>query len=370
MKETNKFYLEATIELQKETADLKEKAVKVISLPKLNERQPDLQYFTAIFVSTGANLNNAFFASSELLSAENSIVNKALDVEHDEASIIGHIIERAFIDKDGNKLELSELTSMNVDELDKKDMHVAIAGIIYKNRFPNIAQEVAENKWKVSMECYFKDFDVKVGNVIMSRKEAEALGVASIELAIGKLAKVIKNGKEIAADVLTRVLRGICFSGCGIVKNPANPDSIILETAKAKNEDKSDDTVVILDYDKLDVNKNNNVTSDTIEGISQDQGRDGRFDDTVGICVSYKRNVLDKQGNTTQNDWCSRYDQSCTSFSRDTIDPDCLYTKDVQQVAEARINVLLKEKAAKDKRVELLNGVQTALREAVKTQSR
>lgn len=366
----NKFYLTANIKFEKETALLKEKATQAIKLPSGAEKQPDLLYFSAIFVSSGENLNHAYFMGSELVAAEGTIINKALDVEHEESSIIGAIYDRAFLDNDGNKIEISELASHDTAGLDSKELHIAIAGVIYKNRFPNIAKEVAENKWCVSMECYFQDYDVKVGNVVMSRKEAEALGIASVESAIGKLAKVIKNGKEIAADVLTRVLRRICFSGCGIVKNPANPGSIILETAKAKDDVKTDDIVIILDYDKLDVNKNNNVTSNTIEGILKDQGRDGMFDDTVGICVSYKHNVLDKQGNIIQNDWCARYDQSCTSFSRDTTDPDCLYIKDVQQVAEARVNVLLKEKAAKDKRVELLKGVQAALREAVKTQSR
>jgi len=366
----NKFYLTANIKLEKETALLKEKATQAIKLPSGAEKQPDLLYFSAIFVSSGENLNHAYFMGSELVAAEGTIINKALDVEHEEQNIIGAIYDRAFLDKDGNRIEISELASHDVAGLDSKELHIAIAGVVYKNRFPNVAKEVAENKWCVSMECYFQDFDVKVGNVVISRKEAEALGIASIESVIGKLAKVVKNGKEIAADVLTRVLRGICFSGCGIVKNPANPGSIILETAKVKNEDKDDDSVVVFDYDKLNISENNNVTSDTIEGISKDQGRDGRFDDTVGICVSYKRSVSDKQGNIIQNDWCSRYDKSCTSFSRDTTDPDCLYVKDVQQVAKARIDVLLKEKAAKDKRVELLNEVQAALREAVKTQSR
>jgi hypothetical protein len=64
----------------------------------------------------------------------------------------------------------------------------------------------------------------------MSRKEAEALGFAN-EI-IGKLAKILKKGKEIAEGEVSRVLRSLLFSGCGVVKNPANPRSVILETAK------------------------------------------------------------------------------------------------------------------------------------------
>jgi hypothetical protein len=158
----NKIYLEAPIKIQEETDLLKEKASKVIELPPDHKKQPDLMYFSAILVSSGENLNHAYFMGSELVEAEGSIVNKALDVEHSEDEIIGHIYERVYMDKEGNRLELSELASLEKAGLDKQEMHIAIAGIIYKNRFPNIAQEVADNKFCVSMECYYQNFDVKI----------------------------------------------------------------------------------------------------------------------------------------------------------------------------------------------------------------
>jgi hypothetical protein len=84
----NKFYLEADIKIEKETSILKEKASKVIDLPEGEDKQPDLQYFSAVFVSSGENLNHAYFMPSELVLAENTIVNKALDIEHQESQII------------------------------------------------------------------------------------------------------------------------------------------------------------------------------------------------------------------------------------------------------------------------------------------
>jgi len=101
-----KFYLEADIKLQEETADLKKAVAAVITLPKEGEKQQDLLYFSAIFVSSGANLNKAYFLPSELVKAENTIINKALDVEHKEEDIIGHLYDRAFIDAAGNKLDV------------------------------------------------------------------------------------------------------------------------------------------------------------------------------------------------------------------------------------------------------------------------
>jgi hypothetical protein len=372
---SNKIYLEAEIKLHEETAAMKEKASKVIELPKENERQPDLQYFSAIFVSSGENLNHAYFLGSELVAAEGTIVNKALDVEHSEEDIIGHIYERAYLDKDGKKLEMNELASRETASLDNQDMHIAISAILYKNRFPNIADEVASGKFKVSMECYYQSCDVKIGDLILDHKEAEALGLASADNKIlGRLAKVIKNGKEIAAGHIARVLRGVCFSGCGIVKNPANPPSIIMETAKEKEvkEMATSDEVIILNYDKLEEEEeDNNVTSNEVEAsVNKEKARDGAMDDTVGICVGYKRRLYDKAENVVANDWCSLYEKSCTSFSRDTTDPDCLRNQEVRRLATAVAKKLVEEFDAKDKRKELLDGLKAALREAVKTQSR
>jgi hypothetical protein len=125
---------------------------------------------------------------------------------------------------------------------------------------------------------------VKVGDLVISRKEAEALGLTEdSENTFGKLAKVIKDGVAIASGKITRVLRGICFSGCGIVKNPANPGSIVLETANVK--DKEAD--IVLDYDKINLKRvDNNVTSDKIEGQVSEIIEDPEFQ---------KKNVIDDQ---------------------------------------------------------------------------
>lgn len=368
----NKFYLEAPIKIQEETDIRKEKASKVVELPSGNDKQPDLMYFSAIFVSSGENLNHAYFLGSELVKAEGTIVNKALDVEHSEDEIIGHIYERAYVDKEGNQLDTSELSSRETASLDKQDMHIAIAGIIYKNRFPNIAKEVADNKFCVSMECYYQNYDVKVGDLLLDPKEAEMLGLASEDdKVLGRFTKVLKNGKEIAEGYITRVLRNICFSGCGIVKNPANPPSVIMETAKDKSEEKEmSDEIIILDYDTLNVN--NNVTSESIEATvtTEEEARDGALDDSVGICVSYKRRVYDKDNNVTENDWCTLYEASCTSFSRDTTDPECLRNQDICSSAKIAFEKITQQKAGQDKRKELLNDLKAASREAVEVQSR
>lgn len=348
-------YLKAEIELHDETEELKE-AASIIELPKDGEKQIDLQYFSAIFVSSGVNLNHAYFLPSELVKAEGTIVNKAMDLEHSEDEIVGHIYRREFVDKDGNKLNLEELASMETASLDTKEMHIAIAGIVYKNRFPDLAKEVAAGKWSVSMEAYFRNYDVKIGNLIISRPEAEALGLASDDSVFGKLAKVIKNKAEVAAGKIDRVLRGITFSGCGFVKKPANPPSVILETAADKEikVDESNDPI-ILDYDVLE--EDNNVTSDNTETSGLEES-ELQYNDTVGICVSYKKEIFDETFKGTgskvlHTDWCALYERGCTSFSRDTTDPDCLRNK-VRSVAASCVEDYMEKRANDDKRKKLL----------------
>lgn len=354
-----KLYLKAKIQLHDETDALRE-AASVIELPKEDDKQIDLQYFSAIFVSSGANLNHAYFLPSELVKAENTIINKAMDIEHNESEVVGHIYAREFMDTEGNKLEVEELASMETAGLDAKDMHIVIAGIVYKNRFPDLAKEVASGKWSVSMETYFGDYDIKIGDLIISRREAEALGLATDDTVFGRLAKVIEDKIEIATGKLDRVLRGITFSGCGFVKNPANPPSVILETAANKgNETDTKSKPIILDYDSLKEDENN-VTSDNTDTFNFDKS-ELQYNDTIGICVSYKKEIYDSTfkdelSKLVHSDWCTLYDRACTSFSRDTTDPDCLRNK-VQNVAVSCVENYMEKREGKDRRKELLDNL-------------
>lgn len=375
MKDPNKFYLEGKIVLQDETPELKELASKAIELPPESERQPDLMYMSAILVSSGENLNHAYFLPSELLAAEKSISFKALDIEHSETDIVGSILSREFVDNSGNKLDLIDLASKEMANLNEMDMHIAISAVVYKNRFPKLAKEISDGKWdSVSMECYYQSYDVKVGDVFLSINEAQALGLANVEGSIGKMAKILKAGKEIAAGKLARVLRKICFSGCGVVKNPANPNSKIIEIANNKNTVSNED-IVIMDYDKINLESSNteevidnNVTSEFIEDKEVEIAID--IDDFGNICSYYKHKIFDENNNLVKEHWCAAYKKDCTSFSRGISDPDCLRNKNIQDLVVARFAELHEKSSAKDKREQLLDALEAALREAVKTRSR
>jgi hypothetical protein len=79
--------LEANIEIVKESDELREMASSIIKFPE--NKTPDLMFFSGIFVSSGQNLNNAYFLPSELVKAASSVNNKAIDLEHQEDNGIG-----------------------------------------------------------------------------------------------------------------------------------------------------------------------------------------------------------------------------------------------------------------------------------------
>lgn len=310
----HKFYITAELKSVEETTDLRKEVSSVIDLPKAEERQPDLAYFTSRFVSTGTNLNYAHFLASELVKASSTVPGKAVDVEHEEEKIIGHIYKHAFTDADGNYLDNKELGSSTSKELDGQNLHIEIASVVYKTRFPEIVEEIQNGDWKVSMEAYYTDYDILVGSTILTKDEAKLMGfdVANADKLMGKRAKIVKAGTLLDEGTVARVLRGICFSGVGIVKNPANPPSIIFEAvASTESNDTSED--IILNDTRID---NNNVTYSSIDN------------DSVGSCVSYYKElndsvVKDQDSTVIKENWCSKYDTTCPIFGQ-ASDPSCL----------------------------------------------
>lgn len=262
----NKIRIYAPIDVEDHVEQAAQEKASVLTFP--SERQSDLQYIKSILVSAGTNKNGAHFLPSEMMMAHNTIVNKAIDIEHDEPRVIGHIYDCAFLFKDGEQFDPQKLmaeyteTSRNPDEV---DIDIVVAGVIHKMRFADVAEEVTRGDWKVSMECYFKDFDIKVGNQIITRQEAQTLGYSPEDL-IGGFVKVVAGKKALGKHFVARVLRGITFSGMGIVKNPANPHSIILETAAHRELLEKGD--VVLNLESVD-----NLRGHRIEVSSRVEGQ-------------------------------------------------------------------------------------------------
>ncbi len=247
MVEENKVRVYAPIQVQEEVEKADLEKASVLAFP--DEKQGDLQYIRSLLVSAGTNKNGAHFLPSEMMRAHNTIVHKAIDIEHEEDKIIGHMYEAAFMFKDGSQFDPKQVMAEydeSEQDPDSLDIDIVVAGVIHKLRFPELAEEIGNGDWKVSMECYFKDFDIKVGNQIITRDEANSLGYNPEDL-VGGFVKVMAGQKALGKQFVSRVLRHITFSGMGIVKNPANPHSIIMETAAHREKMENGEHVVDLE---------------------------------------------------------------------------------------------------------------------------
>jgi hypothetical protein len=232
----SKYNLLGSIE---KASDLSSEKAEFLGIPEESKRQPDLSYFTSIFVSSGFNLNSAYFLPSELIQAKGTIISKPLDLEHKEEKIVGHMYSSAFAYKDGSFFNPDELFGKLGNKVDKMDMNVITASTIYRARFPDVADDVEAGKYKVSMECYYRDFDVIVNDIVIPREEATKVGLVEV------IDNVIKIKNTLGEHRVGKVMRNMLFAGCGLVESPANPESIILETA-AKNDQ------YILDLEKVE----------------------------------------------------------------------------------------------------------------------
>lgn len=191
-----------------------------------NKEQIDLYYIKSILVSTGWNKNDDVFDHKELWEARRTPEDKPFNFMHDEKDIIGHITANQVVDFEGNSIdEDSEIPS---------EFNILTSAVIYtewsdpeqRNRMQKIIAEIEENKWFVSMECLFPNFDYALKNSqgemkVVPRNEASAF-----------LTKHLRSygGTGVYEDYqVGRLLRNLSFSGKGLVSKPANPRSVILE---------------------------------------------------------------------------------------------------------------------------------------------
>lgn len=192
----------------------------------------DLYPTQTIMVSTGWNENHDIFANSETWAARHSPVHKPFNFGHTPRQIIGHIISCIGMDTDYNIIP----DDTPVEKLPNK-FHLVTGAVIYRfpgcKRDPELTKEMAEliagierGDWFVSMECLFDGFDYGTRDEstgalsIIPRREDTAFLTKHLR-AFGGTGKY--NGYTIG-----RILKGITFSGKGLVENPANKDSIFI----------------------------------------------------------------------------------------------------------------------------------------------
>ena len=194
-----------------------------------NQNDYDLHYLKTILVTTGWNKNDDVFDKAEVWIARNTPEDKPFNYEHDCSKIIGHITGNYVIDADSK--EISDKTI--IDDLPAK-YHIVTQAVLYKywekaelqELMDGIIKEIAENKWFVSMEALFNGFDYCLKNTsetkVVARNEETAFLTKHLRSYGG-------DGKYDGYKV-GRLLRNITFSGKGLVRKPANPESEILQS--------------------------------------------------------------------------------------------------------------------------------------------
>lgn len=188
-----------------------------------NDAPFDLMFFKAVYLTSGANLNNTYFDKGELVKSIDTVANKAMDIEHEEQGIVGHIYAASFFKANSEE----KIESDKIQQCDGA-VDVVIAGVVYKDRFPELASEIAKGDWFVSMETYYEAFDIMVGEMLFDYNTATSFGIVDL---VGKDVTLKKAEEVIAVGTVNKVIKNLHFSGGGFVKEPANPTSVIFDTS-------------------------------------------------------------------------------------------------------------------------------------------
>jgi hypothetical protein len=231
----------------------------------------DLYYLQSILVSSSWNKNDDIFDKEEVWAAKSTPEDKPTNLDHDEKTIIGHIIANWPITEDG--ILIDENTP--VDNLPNK-YHILTGSVIYRSftipelqaRAEKLINEIQSGTKYVSMECFFKGFDYGLidktnGNYKVLARNEETSYLTKFLRSYGGLGEH-DNYK------IGRVLRNITFSGKGFVDKPANPDSIIFdnEIISINNNEKNENlSIAGVTYNQSNLNAENNTMSLDLEPV-------------------------------------------------------------------------------------------------------
>lgn len=190
----------------------------------------DLFPIHTILVTTGWNKNDDIFDRQETWAARFTPEDKPFNMNHDPRQNIGHITANTVVD--------DSLTILD-DDISFEDVpdkfHILTSAVIYRHlnsRDDTLEEEAAtliasiqNGDYYVSMECLFGGFDY---GVTYASGEQQIIQRTSATAFLTKHLRIHKGCGEYNGGTIGRVLRNITFSGKGLVENPANPESIIL----------------------------------------------------------------------------------------------------------------------------------------------
>jgi hypothetical protein len=189
---------------------------KIPRVPQL-ENQKDLMKMVSVLLSTGINRNDDTFLPSEVLPVRNTGAHKPVNLEHDPTKIVGHLIRTYATEKNGKKVPDGKRPK-------GKSFDITAESVLYSFLFPKLAKDIRQRSESdnlyVSVEVWFTEFDFLVGSKIIKRT-SETASVLEPKLRIAGGPGFFEGNR------LGRVLRDVVIGGMGIVRDPANPESIV-----------------------------------------------------------------------------------------------------------------------------------------------
>jgi len=203
---------------------------KYVENTKASQESIDLYPMTGILVSTGWNKNDEIFDPVEVWLARHTPENKPFNYEHMGTDIIGHITGTYPVD---DKLKL--IAEDTKAESLPNDYHIVNNSVLYKywrdpdhmRRAQQLIEEIEAGEWFLSMEAFVPNFDYGLldskGNLTVVQRNKSTAGISK-HLRVYGGNGVYNNCK------VGRVLRNIVFAGKGLVRQPANENSVIFKT--------------------------------------------------------------------------------------------------------------------------------------------
>jgi len=261
-------------------------------LAKSNPDQIDLYYLESVLVSTGWNKNDDVFLTKSTWNARNTPEDKQFNFMHDENDIIGHITGSYIADNEGNIIE-TDVAPNQFDIITQAVLYNSWTDPENRERMEKIISEIENGDWFVSMECLFSDFDYALVDSVGKNQLLERDGASAF---LTKHLRAYGGEGEYEGYKIGRALKNISFTGKGLVSNPANPRSVILNSTKAfdiTEEDKltifsgeitmSNDNVSILEQQVIDLKNGLQDAQAENEGMRKDieAAKDKEFAATV-----------------------------------------------------------------------------------------
>tara|TARA_Y100000590_G_scaffold456797_1_gene608120 strand:- start:8116 stop:9489 length:1374 start_codon:yes stop_codon:yes gene_type:complete len=186
----------------------------------------DLEILPAVFVSTGMNRNDDVFLPEETWAARNTIINKPVNLSHDNEEIVGHIFEAYVVDQEtGERFDISGEEPGDDDTLEAPlAFDIVTNSYLYRMQLRDKLEDIIEmaeaGEKFVSMEVFFSDYDYLVETAVVERNSETSF--------LDQALRAKGGSGEFEGRRVGRILKNMVFGGMGIVDNPANPRSVIL----------------------------------------------------------------------------------------------------------------------------------------------